>query len=113
MTALVSELLQIKRCIILPECRVQESQRFSPYILQTAFSGIPGKVMVRALDDAGFAVSTGSACSSALKKRPALEAMGIAAQTAFEAIRISQGWNTTSAEIAALIAAIKTIVSQF
>jgi cysteine desulfurase len=66
--------------------------------------------MVRALDDAGFAVSTGSACSSREQQRPVLLAMGVNAARSLEGIRISQGWSTTMEEIEQLIAAIKTIL---
>ena len=82
---------------------------FSPYILSAAFRGIPGEVMVRALDAAGFAVSTGSACSSAHKKKPPLLAAGIGEKTAFETIRISQGFTTTESDIDNLLAAIQKI----
>jgi cysteine desulfurase len=86
--------------------RRPEDRRFSPYILQAAFDGVPGEVMVRALDQAGFAVSTGSACSSSKAGRPVLEAMGIEAKLQLEGIRISQGWSTGDEEIELLIRAI-------
>ena len=82
---------------------------FSPYILSAAFRGIPGEVMVRALDAEGFAVSTGSACSSAQKKRTTARAAGIDEKTAFETIRISQGSTTTESDIDSLLAAIQKI----
>jgi cysteine desulfurase len=55
--------------------------------------------MVRALDEKGFAVSTGSACSSKNPKRPVLEAMGLDPETCRGGIRISQGYSTTMEEI--------------
>jgi cysteine desulfurase len=118
MQYLKSELLKIKRCTIIPSCRSSEDededaykeQNFSPYILQCAFDNIPGEVMTRALDDAGFAVSTGSACSAANKKRPVLDAMGIDSKTAFNAIRISQGYTTSLDDINALLQAINSIL---
>ena len=86
---------------------------FSPYILSAAFQGIPGEVMVRALDAAGCAVSTGSACSNAHKKKLTLLATGVDEKTAFETIRISQGFTTTEADIDSLLAAIQTICAGF
>jgi cysteine desulfurase len=80
--------------------------RFSPYILQAAFDGVPGEVMARALDQAGFAVSTGSACSSAKPGRPVLEAMGVEAKLQREGIRISQGRDTGDEEVDSLVRAI-------
>jgi cysteine desulfurase len=102
---LILRLKQIDRCSLLPADR--EGGCFSPYILQAAFKDIPGEVMVRALDDLGFAVSTGSACSSAKQERPVLAAMGIDSKLAFEGIRISQGWSTTDEEIDLLLEAIQ------
>jgi cysteine desulfurase len=102
MSALLARLRRIPRFVPIPESRTSEDPRFSPWILQAAFSGIPGEVMVRVLDEKGFAVSTGSACSSADKKRPVLDAMGVDPETAFSGIRISQGWSTTTDDIEAL-----------
>jgi cysteine desulfurase len=78
--------------------------------VQAAFKGIPGEVMVRALDDLGFAVSTGSACSSAKPERPVLAAMGINDTLGLEGIRISQGWSTTDEEIDLLLEAIREVL---
>jgi cysteine desulfurase len=104
---LIAALRAMDGCSLIPAGRGEEDRRFSPYILQAAFDGIPGEVMVRALDEAGFAVSTGSACSSAGKDRPVLRAMGIGPKTSLEGIRISQGWSTTEGEIDLLAGAIR------
>jgi cysteine desulfurase len=96
----------------IPAVRQEEDSRFSPWILQAAFrnkSGkiIPGEVMTRALDERGFALSTGSACSSAERgKRPVLDAMKLAREISLGGIRISQGCTTTMDDIRALAEAI-------
>ncbi|MDR2576320.1 MAG: cysteine desulfurase [Treponema sp.] len=107
---LISSLKQIDRCRLIPAEREDNDSCFSPYIVQAAFKDIPGEVMVRALDDLGFAVSTGSACSSAKQERPVLAAMGIDEKSAFEGIRVSQGWSTTDEEIDLLLAAIREVL---
>jgi len=113
---LICELKKIDRCRLIPATRekIKEGDdydsEFSPYIVQAAFRDIPGEVMVRALDDLGFAVSTGSACSSARPERPVLAAMGIDDKLGLEGIRISQGWSTTDEEIDLLLAAIKEVL---
>jgi cysteine desulfurase len=107
---LIRALRSMDRCFLIPGDRGEEDPNFSPWILQAGFRNIPGEVMVRALDDAGFAVSTGSACSSREQRRPVLLAMGIDAERSLEGIRISQGWSTTMEEIEKLIAAIKAIL---
>jgi cysteine desulfurase len=110
---LLTEYLRgLDRCVLIPEDRRDEDGRFSPYILQAAFRGIPGQVMVRALDDEGFAVSTGSACSSRGEERPVLDAMGVDRETALYGIRISQGWTTTEDDIDALCRAVKKILGK-
>jgi cysteine desulfurase len=107
---LIRGLEKTGRCVPIPEDRGPEDPRFSPWILQAAFSGIPGEVMVRALDQAGFAVSTGSACSSSEKERPVLAAMGLDRKRSLEGIRISQGWSTTGGEIDLLLEAIGEVL---
>jgi cysteine desulfurase len=104
---LINGLLAISGCSLIPADRRVIDERFSPYIVQAAFRNIPGELMVRALDDAGFAVSTGSACSSSGKERPVLAAMGIDQRTSLEGIRISQGYATTMEEIECLLEAIQ------
>jgi len=98
-------------CVPIPADRTQNDPRFSPYILQLRCPGIPGEVMVRALDDLGIAVSTGSACSTNSPRRVVLEAMGLAPSHAFEGFRISQGWSTTDADIDALVDGIRRVRS--
>jgi cysteine desulfurase len=107
---LLSGLKKTGRCVFIPREREIDDERFSPYIVQAAFRDIPGEVMVRALDDLGFAVSTGSACSSASPDRPVLAAMGIPENLSLEGIRISQGWSTTDEEIDLLLAAIAEVL---
>ncbi|MDR2742759.1 MAG: cysteine desulfurase [Treponema sp.] len=107
---LIAALKALPRCTLIPRDRGEADRRFSPYILQAAFRGIPGEVMVRALDDEGFAVSTGSACSSGEQDRPVLTAMGVDRTTVFEGIRLSQGWHTTGEDIDALIEGINRIL---
>lgn len=106
----ITGLRTIGRCRIIPADRNAGDEHFSPYIVQAAFSGIPGEVMVRALDDRGFAVSTGSACSSASPERRVLAAMGIDDSARLEGIRFSQGWSTTTEEIDLLLDAITEVL---
>jgi cysteine desulfurase len=59
------------------------------------------------LDKAGFAVSTGSACTTG-KEEPShvLSAMGYKSAHAVRAVRMSAGWETTEAEWDALLKAV-------
>ena len=59
-----------------------------------------GGVMVAALDLRGFAVSSGSACSSGVERGSVvLEAMGIGSEGARRAVRVSLGPATSAAEV--------------
>jgi cysteine desulfurase len=84
-----------------------------PNTLQFALAGIDGEMLVMALDRKGFAVSSGSACASgAGEPSPVLLAMGVEAQAAKGAIRVSLGKDNNEAEIDALLAALQDIASQ-
>ncbi len=77
-----------------------------PNTLQLAVAGLDGETLLMQLDKAGIAVSSGSACSSG-KAEPShvLMAMGVEAELARGAIRISLGRETTGADIDTLLAA--------
>jgi cysteine desulfurase len=64
--------------------------------------GVSASTQLMALDLAGFQVSSGAACSSG-KVGPShvLAAMGVPPTAAGETIRVSLGWTTTEAEVAA------------
>jgi cysteine desulfurase len=108
---LIEGLKRTPRCVLIPEDREAEDSRFSPWILQVRFKDAPGEVMVRALDSEGFAVSTGSACSSSSPERPVLRAMGLDDAACLEGIRISQGWSTTMEDIEALIEGVEKVLA--
>jgi cysteine desulfurase len=68
--------------------------------------GVSNQTQLIALDLAGIAISTGSACSSG-KVGPShvLAAMGVPPEAAASAIRISLGWATTGEDVDRLVAA--------
>jgi cysteine desulfurase len=107
---LITSLAAMERCTLIPSCHTPEDDRFSSYILQAAFKDIPGEVMARALDDIGFAVSTGSACSSSSPERPVLAAMGVDEKLRVEGIRVSQGYSTTDEEIELFLGAVAEVL---
>jgi cysteine desulfurase len=108
---LIGGLKKLPRCVLIPEDREAEDSRFSPWILQVRFRDAPGEVMVRALDSEGFAVSTGSACSSSSPERPVLRAMGLDDAARLEGIRISQGRSTTMEDIEALVEGVEKVLA--
>lgn len=97
---LVSGVEQIEGARFVPMRAEEDEERYSPFILSVAFPPLPGEVLVRVLNDAGVAVSMGSACSARqTKERRVLSGMGVDAETARSAIRISTGYATTSDEV--------------
>jgi len=111
MAYLIGKLKEIRRCALIPEDRGDDDRRFSPWILQLRLHGLPGAVVVRSLDDAGVAVSTGAACSSNSAERPVLAAMGLDEKTRLEGFRVSQGWSTEREDFDALLAGIEKALS--
>ena len=77
------------------------------------FDGIDGEALVIALDLTGFAVSTGSACSSgAVTPSHVLTAMGLPAERARASIRFSLGASNTAEQVDALANALELAVSR-
>lgn len=73
------------------------------------FRGIEGEAMVIALDLRGYAVSTGSACSSgAVEPSHVLTAIGLSRKDAKSSVRISLGRGNNSAQVDDLIDAISS-----
>jgi cysteine desulfurase len=71
-----------------------------------AMPGVTSAVQLMAFDLAGLAVSAGSACSSGkIARSHVLRAMGVGAEEAASAIRVSLGWTTTAQDIDRFVAA--------
>jgi cysteine desulfurase len=83
--------------------------RHAARVANTSCLSLPGassETQLMAFDLAGVAVSAGSACSSGkVKPSHVLTAMGVAADEAGSAIRVSLGWNTTAEDIDRFLAA--------
>lgn len=79
-----------------------------PHTTHVAFEGRSGHRLVLALDEAGFAVSTGAACHAGQPRPSAvLLAMGLSAQEALSSLRISIGMTNTADEVDALLDALR------
>lgn len=123
----IKQLLEIRGCSIVPDLRTSSSASpcdennmcadraalYSPWIVQAAFKNIPGQVLVRALDSDGFAISTGSACSSSKQSRPVLEAMHVPPAVRENAVRFSFGTHTTENAMNALLAELRKLAEKF
>lgn len=84
----------------------------TPNTTNIYFDGIDGEAIVIALDLRGFAVSTGSACSSgAVTPSHVLTAIGLSAERARASIRFSLGRSNTIEQVDALVEALEASVT--
>lgn len=77
------------------------------------FNNVEGETLVMALDKKGFAVASGSACSSdSTEPSHVLLAMGIAPDLARGAIRVSLDVNNTSEQVNQFLLVLKQVLNQ-
>lgn len=101
------ERLTEKGYTVIPENRKPGDRNYSPFIVSAAVLPVPAEVMARTLDDMGFRVGTGSACSNRKKgQSKTLEAMRVPDDISYSRIRISIGETTTKEEITAFTEAL-------
>jgi cysteine desulfurase len=78
-----------------------------------AINGIEGETLVMALDRKGYAVASGSACSSdSTEPSHVLLAMGVQADTARGAVRVSFGLHNTAAQVAEFLQVLKAEIGR-
>ena len=82
----------------------------APHIACFHIADVEPQALVLELDRRGFAVHSGSSCSSeSLEPSPVLAAMGYDGQ---RSLRISVGWSTTEADVDALLSAVPQVLSE-
>jgi len=87
-----------------------DAQRL-PNTLQFGCQGQDGEMLLMQLDQLGFAVSSGSACSNGGgKPSPVLIAMGVDRSLARSAVRISLGAANTEAQVHEFIQTLKSLL---
>ncbi|MGH8744003.1 MAG: cysteine desulfurase family protein [Burkholderiales bacterium] len=78
-----------------------------------AFPGIDGETLVIELDKAGFAVSSGSACSSVgHEPSPTLIAMGVAPERAKSSVRVSLGKDNSMAQVEYFLQTLQAVLTK-
>lgn len=105
---------RIERGIVeIPDARIHCTDRPRlPNTTHIAFSGVEGEALLIRLDLAGFAVSTGSACSSGtVEPSKGMLAAGFSPEEALSSLRISVGMTNTEAEIDAFLEALSREVA--
>lgn len=88
-------------------------ERRVPNTTNISFDGVEAESLLIALDLEGFAVSTGSACSSGtLEPSHVLRAMGLPSHRTQNSIRFSLGAGNTDAEVDLLVAKLPAVVEK-
>jgi cysteine desulfurase len=97
-----------------PDCTVNGDRRSRlPNTTNISFDGFDGEAMVISLDLKGFAVSSGSACSSgAVEPSHVLSALGLSKDQAKSSIRFSLGQGNTSEQVDSLVGAVAESAAQ-
>jgi cysteine desulfurase len=84
-----------------------------PNTTNISFDGVEAESLLIALDLEGFAVSTGSACSSGtLEPSHVLRAMGLPSHRTQNSIRFSLGAGNTEGQVDALVEKIPAVVGK-
>jgi cysteine desulfurase len=84
-----------------------------PNTSHVAFPGVEGESLLIRLDIAGFAVSTGSACSSGtVEPSKTLLAIGLSREEALSSLRVSFGMTNRPEEVDAFLAAVAREVAE-
>lgn len=89
------------------EILLNSSDDCAPYIVNMSIKGIRSEIMLHFLEEKGFCVSSGSACSKS-KKSGVLQNMGYSKKREDWAIRISFSTENTTNQIDMLIEAIES-----
>ena len=90
-----------------------DPERTSGTTVSAGFDGCDGPLLAMCLDLAGFAVSSGAACSSGSPEpSPVLLALGLPVAAARSALRISVGAGNTAADIDAFLAALPAALAR-
>lgn len=110
----LTEYLRVGVARVAPDCVVVgESSDRLPNIVAVTFPGCQADALLMLLDAAGIACSAGSACTAGVP-RPShvLLAMGISPEAAQATLRFSFGWNSTVANVDAMLSVLPTTLDR-
>jgi cysteine desulfurase len=88
-----------------------DPERLLSNTLNVEFEGLPGEVLVQALDLAGVAVSAGAAChSGSIEPSKVLTAMGRTPEQARASLRLSVGWGVDASQVDRAVALLAELI---
>jgi cysteine desulfurase len=89
------------------------SEKVAPHVISVSFLGSDGEMMLIRLNNEGFAVSMGSACTSkSIEPSHVLTAMGLPREQIEGTLRISLGYPTTESELDRFLEIIPAVVQR-
>ncbi len=94
-------------------CEIISADGASPYILSLSFKNTRAETILHMLDEQGYIIGTGSACSSKKKDNRILKAMGYNTNTIEGALRISFSTENANDDIQSFISALKNTVNNY
>lgn len=97
----------------IPNALLISDKNCSPYIVAISLPPVKSETLVYLLDEKGFLVGSGSACSSKSKNNRILSNMGYSADVVESSIRISFSKNNTKQEVDKLVTAILESVNEY
>lgn len=103
----------IKKLLTLPNTRLNghPTQRL-PQNVHISFSGISGEAILVALDQAGLAASTGSACAAgSIEESHVLRAIRLPKNFIRGSLRLTLGWSTTEQEVKTALKLIPKVIN--
>lgn len=87
-----------------------DAQQRTPHIVSVGFEGVDAEMLALQLDQAGYAISTGSACASgAIEESHVVRALGISSSQ-MGVIRISLGRTTSLRELHRFASTLKSLL---
>lgn len=97
----------------LSDWQMNGGEDVSPYILSLSFRGVEGEALVVELDQAGYAISSGAACSASnTEPSHVLRALSIPPEWARGTIRISFGRSNSALSVASLAKSVRLFVEK-
>ena len=99
----------VDKLLGIPGVTVNSPADALPYIVNFSAVGVPSQTMVNALSEQGIYISTGSACKRGHRSE-VITAVGLPADRADSAVRVSLSRYTTSGELDACAAAVADTV---
>jgi len=105
--------LALDELLKIPDVKLNGGTNASPYIVSLSFLGVEGETLVVEADRAGYAISSGAACSSrSTEPSHVLTALGLEPEWLRGTIRISFGKYSTEDGTASLARELRTAVEK-